>query len=185
MKHYLIPLLALTIACNGDKETDSAESAFAPTEGSWSPDDSAYTDDGCNLTGNPVFSTAAVDAVVFSLSLTSATAGTVTVADMDPIDCTLDDMIMTCTTSLTNDVATYNDAEGNPVVDENGEEVDPDAVLTTGAVFTVTFTDSETGTYTSTVDVSCEGADCAGVQESNGVSAYPCSSTVAGDFVME
>ena len=185
MKLYLLPLLALAIACNGEKETDSAESAFVPTEGAWSPDGSEYGDDGCNLAGNPVFSTAAVDAVVFTLALTSDTTGTVTLADGDPIDCTLADMTMTCTTTLTNDVASYNDADGNPVVDENGEEVDPDAILTTGAEFVVNFTDSETGTYTSTVNVSCEGADCSGVQTSNGVSEYPCSSTVTGDFELE
>ena len=185
MKYLLLPLVALAVACNSDKETDSAESAFAPTEGSWSPDDSAYGDDGCNLASNPVFSIAAVDAIVYTLTLTSETTGTLAIAGADPFDCTLADMTMTCSTTLTNDVTTYNDADGNPVVDENGEEVDPDATLNSEGVITVTFTDGENGTYVATVTGLCEGADCDAVQQSMGADANPCVSEVSGDFVME
>ena len=185
MKYFIVPLMALAIGCSSDKDADSAESAFLPTEGNWSPNDSAYREDGCNLASNPVFNVAAVDAIVYTLALTSDTTGTITIADGDPIDCTLSDMTMTCATQLVNDVSTYNDADGNPVVDDNDEPVDPDATITSDAVITVSFTDSENGTYIAAVTGLCEGADCDPVQESLGANANPCESEISGDFEME
>ena len=90
-----------------------------------------------------------------------------------------------CSTTMTNDVDTYNDSDGNPVVDENGETVDPDATITSEGVIAVTFSDAETGTYVATVTGTCEGADCDPVQESLGANGNPCTSEISGDFVME
>ena len=43
-------------------------------------------------------------------------------------ECTMDGMQLNCEAALDMDFETYDDAAGNPVVDSDGNPVDPDAI---------------------------------------------------------
>ena len=176
-----LPVLAFLAACGGDKE----EETFTPAEGNWSYDGSEYANDGCNLQSNPIYSTDVLDAIVFSLANTSETVMTLTSDAGANFECTRDGTSATCEDSIVTEVNTYNDSDGNQVVDENGDPVDPDAVATLAYVATITFTDAETASYTASLDGTCEGADCGVVLTSLGIEEAPCSSELSGDILYQ
>lgn len=185
--NFLISIIASGFfACNAEKETDSGVAdAFTPTEGSWSYDGSEYSNDGCNLVSNPLYNPTILDALVFQLSNTSETVLTFTSEAGASFDCTREGKNAVCVNSLETDVTTYNDADGNPVVDEEGNPVDPDAVATLSFEADVTFEDAVRATYTSTIDGTCEGADCEAVLNSLGISDNPCRSDLSGNVLYQ
>ena len=134
MKGLFLVLFTAAIGCGGEKDEESTDDTtsvttdtqedFAPTEGSWSFDDSEYTNDDCTFSSNPAYTVDVLDALVYTLTNTSDTVVTMT-NDVGTLDCTRDGMELSCETQVQeNELTTYNDADGNPVVDENGEEVE-------------------------------------------------------------
>ena len=137
------------------------------------------------MAGLPLFSATAFDALVFTLTNTSETEITLESTTLDPIACPLNGIEMTCNNSLTVDMETYNDAEGNEVVDSQGNPVAPDAATTMEAVFSMAFTDADTTTYSATLTGTCAGADCGVVLEILGITDDPCSSELAGKIELQ
>ena len=180
----ILPVLAAMVACSGDKDSGTeTEEAFAPTEGAWSYGDSAYANDNCNFSDNPLYNTDILDALVFTLANESDEVMTLTSQAGTAFDCTRDEMNATCTNTNEMDISSYNDADGNPVVDAEGNEVDPDATATVTLTAAVVFSDSETASYTATIEATCAGTDCPVVLDSLGVTDNPCTSDLSGSIV--
>ena len=179
---WYLPLLSIMLGCNGDKETDSANTetapAFTPTEGNWSFDNSAYSNDICNLGNIPLYSASSVDALIYSLTNASDTTMTLVSQAGVSIDCTRDGMQATCENITEMENPTYTDGDGNEVEST-------DTVVTLAAMFYSTFTDSESATYTAELDGSCVGEECDLVLESIGVGANPCTSELSGRFELQ
>lgn len=180
--NFLISMIIGTfLACSEEKESDTGVvDSFAPTEGSWSYDGSEYSNDGCNLVGNPLYNPTVLDALVFQLTNSSDSVLTFTSEAGAGFDCTRDGTTAVCVNSLETDVTTYNDAEGNPVVDDDGNPVDPDAVATLSFEADVIFEDAVSATYSAKIDGTCDGADCEPVLESLGIMDNPCRSDLSG-----
>ena len=82
-------------------------------------------------------------------------------------------------------MTTYNDENGEPVVDDEGNPVDPDAVASLDFQADVLFADSESATYTAKIEGKCEGADCEVVMSSLGISDNPCTSDLSGSILFQ
>ena len=188
MIHLFISIIwGSFIACGEDeKGTDSGvEETFTPTEGSWSYDGSEYSDDNCNLVNNPLYNPTILDALVFQLSNTSDTVLTFTSEAGTSFECTRDGTSAVCVNGIETDVTTYNDENGEPVVDDEGNPVDPDAVASLDFQADVLFADSESATYTAQIEGKCEGADCEVVMSSLGISDNPCTSNLSGSILLQ
>ena len=188
MIHFFISIIVGSFIACGEEEkgTDSGvEETFTPTEGSWSYDGSEYSDDNCNLVSNPLYNPTLLDALVFQLSNTSDTVLTFTSEAGTSFDCTRDGMSAVCVNGIETDVTTYNDENGEPVVDDEGNPIDPDAVASLDFQADVLFTDSEGATYTAKIEGKCEGADCEVVMNSLGISDNPCTSDLSGSILFQ
>ena len=181
MKFILTTLPVFLIACSGDKESDSAiiEETFTPTEGIWKFEDLSYDEDNCNFANTPLFSVSAFESLEYTLTNISDTEVQFVDTNDYTFDCTRDAEVVSCPSTIVNDVTTYNDADNNPVLDEQGNPVDPDATNTITTEFVTTFS-ADVGTLSATLSGSCEGADCDAVYESYGATANPCSSSLSG-----
>jgi len=188
-QHTLIAF-SLFVGCNGSEkdtgteDTGTAE-AFAPTAGSWSFGDTEYATDECNLENNAASSPTVIDALIFTLANVSETELTLTNPAGLEYTCSLDGMTMTCDTSSETEIETYNDLDGNVVIDTDGNPVDPDATRTISIQAVGTFTDSDTATYAATVTGDCAGADCDELATDWGISEMPCTSTYSGTFTLQ
>ena len=80
------------------------------------------------------------------------------------------------------EVEQYNDLDGNLVVDENGDPVDPDAARIIDLIAVATFTDANTATYSATLFADCSGADCDAIAYDWNIAEIPCTSEYLGTF---
>gem|GEM_PF-5563418 len=182
---FLTPLLTMLVLGCSDKTSDSAEDTLTPTEGEWRFSELAYTDDACNLADTAFYSTASFESNVYTLTNLSDTE--VSYVDNYDIvfDCTRNGSVITCPNSFTGAVESYNDQDGNVVVDDNGNPVVPDATNTIETLFISTLTSADAGTLSATITTTCEGEDCALVWESAGVMDNPCSSSLSGNTSLQ
>ena len=185
--HYC--LIGLLFGCTGDKETGIDETgmaeAFAPTDGSWSFGETVYSSDACNMEDNATTSPAVIDALVFTLTNVSATEVTVENNAGLSLNCTLADMVLTCTNSSENELESYTDLDGNVVTDSDGNPIDPDATNSLDFESVATFTDANTATYTATLTGECTGPDCDTILRGLGITDNPCTSTYGGTFTLQ
>ena len=177
-------LHALLLGCTGEKET-GMEEAFAPTAGNWSFGETAYSSDACNMENNATTSPAVIDALVFSLTNVSETEVTVENNTGLSLNCTLAEMVLTCTNSSENELESYTDLDGNVVTDTDGNPIDPDATNKLDLESVATFTDANTATYTATLTGECTGTDCDTILQGLGIADNPCTSTYGGTFTLQ
>ena len=182
---FALPILLL--GCNAEKETDSAitEEPFAPTEGTWKFEGLSYGEDGCNFASNPLFSVETLEARDYTLTNVSETEVRFVDDNEYTFECTRAGQQVTCPNTLVIDITTYNDADGNAVVDEQGNPVDPDATNTINTEFVSTYSTSAVGTLSASLTGSCEGADCEVVYQSFGVTDNPCYSSLSGQTLLQ
>ena len=176
---FFLPLFT-TMSC-----TDKTSDALTPTEGEWRFSELAYTDDACNLADTTFYSTASFESNIYTLTNVSDTE--VSYVDNYDIafDCTRDGSVIACPNSFTGPVESYNDQDGNVVVDDNGNPVVPDATNTIETLFITTLTSADAGTLSATITTTCEGEDCALVWESAGVIDNPCTSNLSGNTSLQ
>ena len=177
--------LPLFFGCSGGDKDTAMEETFAPTDGSWSFGDTSYTNDQCNLENNAATSPAVIDAIIFTLTNVSETEVTLESAAGTQWDCTLDGMTVTCNDYSEAEVEQYNDLDGNLVVDENGDPVDPDAARIIDLTAVATFTDANTATYSATLFADCSGADCDAIASDWNIAEIPCTSEYSGTFTLQ
>ena len=179
--YFTMPIVLL--ACSPDKGSDTAtETAdvVLPALGNWKFSELEYSQDGCNFNSTAIYSVAAFESNVYTLTeVTDTKAHYVDLFDLT-FNCDRDGNVITCPSTFTSAIATYNDEEGNPVVDEDGNPVAPDATNTINTEFVTTFSSAELGTLSATLTASCEGEDCATIYEDAGVLDNPCASSLSG-----
>ena len=178
-------ILPLLFGCTGDDKETGMEEAFAPTEGSWSFSDAEYPSDECNMNGNVATSPDIVNALVFTLENTSGSEYTLSNAAGLSFDCTLTDMAFNCSGGSENELESYSDADGNEVVDEDGNPIDPEATTSINFSVVVTFSDADTASMVADYTGSCDGADCETVLSGLGITANPCASQLTANLAAE
>lgn len=191
MKPIYLTLPIVLLACTPDKGLDTASNndsdtatetaeSIVPTLGDWKFSELEYSQDACNFNLSELYSVAAFESNVYTL--TEVTDTQVQYVDLFDItfDCDRDGSVITCPSTFTFAFETYNDEEGNPVVDEDGNLVAPDATNTINTEFVTTFSSAELGSLSATLTASCEGEDCQKIYADAGVSDNPCSSSLSG-----
>ena len=182
---FLFSLFSTLVLSCSDKTSESTEDALTPTEGEWRFAELAYTDDACNLADTAIYSTASFESNVYTLTNVSDTE-VMYVDNYDIVfDCTRDGTVITCPNAFTGAVESYNDQDGNVVLDDNGNPVVPDATNTFETLFITTLSSADAGTLSATITTTCEGEDCALVWESTGVMADPCTSKLSGNSSLQ
>ena len=187
MRLSTTPLAIALLACSAEKETDTAsdtevdtEHAITPTLGDWKFSELEYTDDGCNFDQTEIYSIAAFETNVYTLTEVSDTQAYYVDSNGLDFNCVRDGSVITCPGTFSYAIETYNDENGNPVVDEEGNPVAPDATNTITTEFVTTMSSAELGTLNASLSASCEGEDCQSVYENAGVAENPCYSTLSG-----
>lgn len=191
MKPFYFTLPIFLLSCSPDKELDTAshtgsdtateaEESIIPTLGDWKFSELEYAQDACNFNLTEAYSIAAFESNVYTLAEVSDTQ--VQFIDLYDVafNCGRDGNTITCPSTFTVAPETYNDEEGNPVVDEDGNLVAPDATSTIDTDFVMTFSSAELGSLSATLTASCEGEDCQRIYADAGVSDNPCSSSLSG-----
>ena len=188
--HFALPLLL--IACSGGKPADTGSDTAAdnneditPALGDWVFTDLAYTVDGCNFNQTDIYSTTAFESNVYTLNSITDTEAQYVDSFGTTFDCSREEAVITCPSTLTFAFETYNDDDGNPVVDADGNPVAPDATNTVTTEFVTTSTSASTATLSATLTASCAGEDCQSIYEDAGVTDNPCGSTLTGNSVLQ
>ena len=167
----LVPIFSLSLACNGDAaDSGAVEEAFAPTEGSWTISNSAYTTDECNFT--TIFPIATQEVVVYTLTLTDIGYDLQSPTG-DPVSCTLTGMDFDCPTSL--------ESEPTEWPEDSGIDGDPDVALTVSSEMTGAFADANSASFSIDLQGVCEGADCDAYLVAMG-STNNCNTVYEGDI---
>ena len=187
MKTIYFTVSIVLFGCSSEKQVDSTTDTavepaeiISPTLGDWKFSALEFSEDACNFDLSELYSTTAFEANVYTL--TEVTDTQVQYVDLYNITfaCDRDGNVITCPSTFTFALETYNDEEGNLVVDEDGNAIPPDATNTITTEFVTTFTAAESGTLRATMTASCEGEDCEGIYADAGVTDNPCSSSLSG-----
>ncbi len=190
MKLVCFTLPIIFLACSPDKQVDTASDTgvddgdtsqdIVPTLGDWKFSELVYSQDACLFNLSELYSVAAFESNVYTLTeVTDTQAQYVDLFDIT-FSCDRDGNVITCPSTFTFAFDTYNDEDGNLVVDEDGNPVAPDATNTINTEFVTTFSSSELGSLSATLTASCEGEDCQSIYAEAGVSDNPCSSSLSG-----
>ena len=187
MKISTIFLPIALLACSAEKETDTSsdatphtEDAIDPILGDWKFSELVYTEDGCNFDQTEVYSIAAFEANVYTLTEVSDTQAHYVDINGIEFNCVRDGLAITCPSTFSFATESYNDENGDLVVDDQGNPVAPDASNTITTEFITTMSSAELGTVNASLSISCEGEDCQSVFADAGIAENPCSSTLSG-----
>lgn len=185
MNHINFTFLLLLVACSSDKQLDTAsevatQEPIEPTIGDWKFSDLEYTQDDCNFNMSELYSVSSFESNVYTLTEVSATQAQYVDQFGTTFDCDRYGNVVSCPSMFTFALETYNDENGEPVVDEEGNPVAPDATNTVNTEFVTTFSSAELGALNATLTASCDGEDCARIYADAGVTENPCTSFMTG-----
>ena len=195
MKPICVTLPIILLACSSEKESDTAShtgsdtatesEVIVPKLGNWKFTELEYTQDACQFNSTDIYSVVAFETNVYTL--TEVTDTQLYYVDLydNNFSCDRDGNVITCPSTFTYAVETYNDEDGNPVVDDDGNPVAPDATNTISTEFVTTLTSEESGTLRASLTASCEGEDCQNIYADAGVLDNPCFSTLSGNTSLQ
>ena len=154
MRWFVVACLVLA-ACGDDEKTEETEEPFAPTEGAWTRVDGDVTEDTCGMDDGD---TDGDQPVV--LTLTDHGDGTLSVVNEEDVTwtCTLPNMDFVCDAQVTQSTDVPN----------------LDAVVEAAATPSGSFSSEEEMSGQTSVELTCEGEECATVEERQEVT-FPCT----------
>lgn len=168
MHHQLIFVALFLLAC-GDKDADDTASRdgsgddFVPTEGDWTLDDPSVHVDTCNVEEHlgPYG-----EGSTSTLQMTAATTFDLTDQGGEVDACTLTGLSFACDTQST--------------ADDTPSDSGFDAVMLVESTTSGSFSDADTVTIQTVVQMDCEGTDCAAIEMMLG-GPFPCDLTLSQD----
>ena len=187
MSLFYCIISTMLLGCS-EKQTDTAAEdvgTIEPTLGDWKFSALAYSQDACFFDLSELYSVAAFESNVYTLTEVSETQAKYVDLYGITFDCAREGNVVTCPSTFTFAFETYNDENGDPVVDEEGNPVAPDATNTITTEFVTTFSAPDQGTLSATLTASCEGQDCEGIYSQAGVTENPCTSLLSGSTSLQ